>query len=44
MGDVYARSLNNLEIGDFTRYMIGWEDELISEYEPLLTERFTLFK
>ena len=44
MTDVYARPLHNLEIGDFTRFMIGWTDELDSEYEPLLTERFTLLK
>ncbi len=44
MSDVYARSLKDLEIGDFTRYMIGWTDELDSEYEPLLTERFSLFR
>ena len=44
MNDVYARSLNDLEIGAFTRYMIGWTEELDKEFEPLLTERFTLFK
>ena len=44
MSDVYARSLSELEIGDFTRYMIGWTEELDSEYEPLLTERFSLFR
>lgn len=44
MSDVYARSLKDLEIGDFTRYMIGWTEELDSEYEPLLTERYSLFK
>ena len=44
MGDVYARSLGELEIGDFTSYMIGWQQELSSNYESLLTERFTLFK
>lgn len=44
MTDVYARSLNDLEIGAFTRYMIGWTEEVNKELEPLLTERFTLFK
>ncbi len=44
MSDVYARSLKDLEIGDFTRYMIGWTEELDSEYEPLLAERHSLFK
>ncbi len=44
MSEVYARRINELEIGEFTEYMIGWTDELDEEYEPLLTERFTLFK
>jgi hypothetical protein len=44
MTDVYARSLNELEIGPYTQYMIGWSEELDKEYEPLMTERFTLFK
>lgn len=44
MSDVYARSLSGLEVGDFTGYMIGWTEELDREYEPLLTERFTLLK
>ncbi len=44
MSDVYARSLKDLEIGDFTRYMIGWTEELDNEYEPLLTERFSLLR
>lgn len=44
MSDVYARRINELEIGEFSEYMIGWTEELDEEYEPLLTERFTLFK
>ena len=28
MSDVYARSLNELEIGPYTQYMIGWTEEL----------------
>ena len=44
MTDVYARSLNDLVIGPFTSYMIGWTEELEREFEPLLTERFTVFK
>jgi len=43
MGDVHARSLEELEIGEFTQYMIGWNEELEPLYRPLLTERFTLF-
>ena len=44
MSEVYSISLIDLEIGEFTEYMIGWTEELDEEYEPLLTERFTLFK
>jgi hypothetical protein len=44
MSDVYARPLNGLEIGEYTRYMIGWTDDLDGRYEPLMEERFTLFK
>ena len=44
MTDVYARPLVDLEIGEYTQYMIGWTEELAKEYEPLMTERFTLFK
>ncbi|PID91436.1 MAG: hypothetical protein CSA96_08425 [Bacteroidetes bacterium] len=44
MGDVYARPLQELEMGEFTKYLIGWSETLENEYEPLLTERFTLFK
>ncbi len=44
MSDVYARSLKDIEIGEYTQYMIGWTDDLDSQFEPLMTERFTLFK
>jgi len=44
MSEVYARPINELEMGAYTEYMIGWSDELEKEYEPLMTERFTLFK
>ncbi len=44
MSDVYARPLSDLELGKYTQYMIGWTEELAKEYEPLMTERFTLFK
>lgn len=44
MSEVYARPLNELEIGPYTQYLIGWSEELDREYEPLMTERFTLFK
>ncbi len=39
MQDPYARDLKDLEIGEFTRYMIGWTEELPDEFNPLLTDR-----
>ncbi len=44
MSEVYARPLPELEIGAFTRYMIGWSEELDEQFAPLMKERFTLFK
>jgi len=44
MTEVYARPLPELEIGEFTAYMIGWTQDLSPDYETLLTERFTLLK
>jgi len=43
MQDPYARNINDLEIGEFTKYMIGWSDELPEEAAPLLTDRSLLF-
>jgi hypothetical protein len=33
-----AKNLRNLEIGDFTKYMIGWNEELSEEFESLLSD------
>lgn len=38
MQDPELRNIKELEIGDFTKYMIGWSDELSSEYEPLMSD------
>jgi len=38
MQDPALKNLRNMEIGDFTKYMIGWTDELSPELEPLLTD------
>jgi hypothetical protein len=38
MQDPYARSLEELDIGAFTRYMIGWSNELDEEFDPLLND------
>ena len=39
MLDPYAKKINDLEIGEFTKYMIGWTDDLQQEAVPLLTDR-----
>ncbi|MFZ5940646.1 MAG: hypothetical protein ACOYXB_08735, partial [Bacteroidota bacterium] len=39
MQDPYARDLKELEIGDFTKYMIGWTEELPGDAKPLLSDR-----
>ncbi|MFC2090283.1 hypothetical protein ACFLT1_05860 [Bacteroidota bacterium] len=33
-----GKNLRDLNIGDFTKYMIGWTDELKPEYEALLSD------
>lgn len=38
MQDPEAKDLRNLNIGEFTRYMIGWDEELEEKYTPLLTD------
>jgi len=43
MQDPNARKINDLEIGEFTKYMIGWNDDLPEEAAPLLTDRSFLF-
>lgn len=39
MQDVYAKNIENLEIGALTKYLIGWNSELESKYETLLTDK-----
>jgi hypothetical protein len=38
MQDVYAKSLKDLEIGEYTRYLIGWTDRLDPKYQSLLMD------
>jgi len=38
MQDPYAKSINRLEIGDFTKYLIGWDNNLEPKYEELLID------
>jgi hypothetical protein len=39
MQDVYARNIYNLNIGKFTKYLIGWKQDLEPLYNPLLVDK-----
>jgi hypothetical protein len=43
MQDVYAKDINKLEIGDLTKYLIGWSTKLDPKYEPLLIDKIANF-
>lgn len=43
MQDVYAKDVNFLEIGEITRYLIGWDPGLNPKYFPLLTDKMINF-
>ncbi len=43
MQDMYAKSLNNIEIGDYTQYLIGWRDNLDPDLKPYLTDKIYNF-
>lgn len=39
MLDPYAKNINELDLGDFTKYLIGWKSDLSETYEFLLYDR-----
>jgi len=43
MQDPYAKNIWGLEISDFTKYLIGWSNELDPKYEELLTDKIAKF-
>ncbi len=43
MQDPYGKALSLLEISDYTKYLIGWNDELDPELEPLMTDKLLNF-
>lgn len=43
MQEVYGKSLNSLKVGEFTKYLIGWEGDLDSKYDILLTDNIISF-
>ena len=44
MQDVYGVRLSQLTIGEFTEYLIGWQENLDPKYQPLLTDKFSRIK
>lgn len=43
MQDPYGKAIGKLEISDYTRYLIGWCDELDPELETLMTDKMHNF-
>ena len=39
MQDAYAQNINELKIGEFTQYLIGWKPSLAPKYYHLLTDK-----
>lgn len=43
MHDAYSKSINTLEMSEYTRYLIGWQDTIDPKYEDLFTDKFVNF-
>jgi len=43
MQDPYGKAINKLELSDYTKYLIGWNDELDPELETLMTDKMLNF-
>ena len=43
MQEPYGRDLQKLYISDYTKYLIGWTDNLDHSLEPLMKDKMTLF-
>ena len=43
MQDPYGKAVNKLELSDYTKYLIGWIEELDPELEPLMTDKMLNF-
>jgi len=39
MQDPYAKDIWEQEISDYTKYLIGWTEEIQDDYKPLLTDK-----
>jgi hypothetical protein len=43
MQDPYGKAINKLDLSDYTKYLIGWSDELDPELEALMTDKMLNF-
>ena len=43
MQDPYGKAINKLELSDYTKYLIGWIDEIDPELETLMTDKMLNF-
>jgi hypothetical protein len=43
MQDPYGKLINNLEISDYTKYLIGWKDQYPPSYSEFYTDKFNNF-
>ena len=43
MQEPYGKNINKLQIGEYTRYLIGWSETLDSKYHRLLTDNYINF-
>ncbi|MFW5819903.1 MAG: hypothetical protein ACOCWA_01330, partial [Bacteroidota bacterium] len=43
MQDAYAKNIDELKVSRYTKYLIGWTDEIDPEFEDLLTDRLINF-
>lgn len=43
MQDPYGKAINKLELSDYTKYLIGWNNELDPELETLMTDKMLNF-
>jgi hypothetical protein len=42
MHDPYGKSLNQLNISEFTKYLIGWSNDLDAKYKTLLKDKLII--
>jgi hypothetical protein len=43
MQEPYGKNIQRLEIGDYTKFLVGWSESLDSKYHKLLTDNYISF-